>query len=391
MTLVNSSTLPRSGRLYGLIALLIACAIAIFVECRAYGFTPPASELQTELQTGLQTMSVAVALLTVITLAGLWLRKPGALWLTLVVVSFDATLALFLWSMNFHRTSVAASVAVLCAISVLTFWLGPALGRSVGIYQRILFGCVLLFAAWVAFWGLFRPASVARAIPFTVPLLHARFLGAMYLSGAVFMFLGLVGRQWHEVRVVTLTLAVWTGMLGIVSLFHLEAFHWSREQVWFWFFAYICYPLVALWVAWCQRRENDHPEGPELSEVLRSYLYAQGTVAVALALALLFAPQFMTTMWPWKIPVMVAHIYGAPFLSFGVTSLYAARQRTWSEVRISILGTLVFAVGVLTASRIHVQLFNFRTPSAWIWFGGFGLVSVALLLFCCLPSFRTRS
>jgi hypothetical protein len=114
-------------------------------------------------------------------------------------------------------------------------------------------------------------------------------------------------------------------------------------------------------------------------------------VTILLALPLLFAPQFMTTAWPWKIPVTVANIYGAPFLSYGVGSLYAARQRSWSEVRIIIFGTLVFAVGVLTASKIHIQLFNFRTPSAWIWFGGFAFVSFALLLFSCAPALHTRS
>jgi hypothetical protein len=383
MTFANSSTAPRSGLAYGLMALLIPCAIAIFTACRIYSSMQPAS--------GLTTMSWTLTLLTIVTIAGLWLRKPGALWLTLIVVSFAATLTVFFWSMDFHRMLVAMSVVLLCAICVLTFRLGPSLGRSVGVYQRVLFACVLSFAGWVAFWGLFRPTSVARAIPFTVPPLHARFLGAMYLSGAVFMFLGMLGRQWHEVRVVTLTLAVWTGMLGIVSLFHLELFNWSRDQVWFWFFAYICFPLVALWVAWCQRSGSDHPAGAGLADALRFYLYTQGTVAVVLAVSLLFAPQFMTTLWPWKIPVAVAHIYGAPFLSFSTGSLYAARQRAWSEVRIQILGTLVFAVGVLTASRIHIKLFNFQTPSAWIWFGGFGLVSVALLLFCCLPSLRTRS
>jgi hypothetical protein len=212
----------------------------------------------------------------------------------------------------------------------------------------------------------------------------------MYLSGAVFMLLGMLARQWYEIRIVTPALAVWTGMLGIVSLFHIQAFDWTRDQVWFWFFAYICYPLVALWVAWCQRGENEHPGGPELTDVLRVYFYLQGTVAAGLALSLLFAPQFMTALWPWKIPVTVAHIYGAPFLSYGVASLYAARQRTWSEVRIVVFGTLVFAVGVMTASEIHVQLFNFHRPAAWIWFGGFGFVSAALLLFSGLRSFRTR-
>lgn len=383
MTFTNSSTSLRFGPMDAVIALLIPCITAIFAWCRAYGFVRTSP--------GFQMMSVGLALFTMITIAALWLRKPGALWLTLIVVSFAATIALFFWSTGLHRMLIALCVVVLCAVSGLTLRLGPSQGPNVGVYQRVLFGFVLLFAAWVAYWGLFRPSSIARALPFVVPPLHARFLGAMYLSGAVFMLLSALGRQWHEIRVATVILAVWTGMLGIVSLFHLEAFNWSREQVWFWFLAYICYPLVALWIAWCQRRENDHPVGPELAGVLRSYLYLQGIVAVLLALPLLFAPQFMTTVWPWKIPVAVAHIYGAPFLSYGVGSLYAARQRAWGEVRIVILGTLVFAIGVLTASRIHVQLFNFRAPAAWIWFGGFGFVSVALLLFSCLPSFRNRN
>ena len=375
---------PRLGPTDNLMTLLIPCMLIVstvtILGCCTF-IVPPVPKI----------MSVALVLITIIAVAGLLLRKPGGLWLTLIIVSFAATVDLFLWSMNFHRILIALILAVLCAISILTFRLGPSLGRDVGLYERTLFALVLSFAGWVAYWGLFRPAEVARAIPFGVAPLHARFLGAMYLSGAVFMLLAMVAKQWHEIRVVTLLLSVWTGMLGIVSLFHLDAFDWSRDQTWFWFLAYICYPLVALWVTWCQRGDNNHPASSGLADLLRFYLYLQGVTAIVLSLLLLFAPHFMTTMWPWTIPVTVANIYGAPFLSFGIGSLYAARQRSWSEVRTIIFGTLVFATGVLIASRIHVQLFNFRTPSAWIWFGGFGSVCLALLLFSSFPSFRTRT
>ena len=382
MNFPNSSASLRFGPMDGLIALLIPCVTAIYAWSRFNGVAQSGPELQ--------TMSVGLVLLTIITIAGLWLRKPGALWLTLIVISLAATLSLFFWSMNFHRVLVGLDVAVLFAVSMLTFRSGPPLGRDVSLPQRMLFGFVLSFAAWVAYWGLFRPAQIAQALPFSVPPLHARFLGAMYLSGAVFMLLAMLSRHWHEIRVVTLILSVWTGMLGIVSLFHLPAFDWTRSQVWFWFVAYICYPLVALWISWCQRKENDHPTGPDLADALRIYFFLQGSFAVAVAIPLLFVPQFMATVWPWKIPVAVAHIYGAPFLSYGVGSLYAARQRVWSELRIVVFGTLVFAVGVLSASRIHRQLFNFQRPSAWIWFGGFGLVSLVLLVFSAVSSFRVR-
>lgn len=384
MTYTKALTSPRFGPNDTLMTtvipgMLIVSAVTVLAWCT--DIAPPVPKI----------MFAGLALITIIAAIGLSLRKAGALWLTLTVVSFAATIDVFLWSMKFHRILIALNVAVLCAISILIFRLGPSLGLDVGLYERVLFAFVLSFAGWVAYWGLLRPAEVTRAIPFTVAPLHSRFLGAMYLSGAVFMFLAMVARQWQEIRVVTLILSVWTGMLGIVSLFHLGAFDWSRDQAWFWFLAYIAYPLVALWVAWCQRAENDHPCDSELTGLLRSYLYLQGAVTILLALPLLFAPQFMTTAWPWKIPVTVANIYGAPFLSYGVGSLYAARQRSWSEVRIIIFGTLVFAVGVLTASKIHIQLFNFRTPSAWIWFGGFAFVSFALLLFSCAPALHTRS
>jgi len=379
----SPTMLPRSRTTYWLIALLILCAIGIFAACKTYGFERSIPEFH--------VMSLMLAALALMATAGLWLQKPGALWVTLVAVSFAATLDLFLWSMNILRTWIALNVVVLCVIAVLAFRLAPPLGRNVSVYQRVLYACVLCFAAWVAFWGLFRPASVLRALPFTVPPLHARFLGSMYLSGAVFMVLALVAREWYRVRVVTLMLAVWTGMLGIISLFHLNAFAWSRDQTWFWFFAYICFPLVALWIVWCQRSQNDHPAGPHLSPGLRGYLYVQGAAAVLVALALLCAPQFMATVWPWKIPLVLAHLYGAPFLSFGIGSIYAARQQAWSEVRIVTFSTLVFAVSVLVASKLHIKLFDLHSSSAWIWFGGFGFVSVALLLFSVVPSLRNAS
>lgn len=382
MSFSNSSVSLPFGPMDALIVLLIPCVTAIYAWSRFNGFVQSGAYLQ--------AMSVGLVLLTIITIAALWLRASGALWLTLIVVSIAATLLLFFWSMNFHRVLVGLGVAVLFAVSMLTFRIGPPLGLNVRLPQRMLFGFVLTFAAWVAYWGLFRPAQVARAIPFAVPPLHARFLGAMYLSGGVFMLLAMVSRHWHEIRVVTAILFVWTGMLGIVSLFHLPAFDWTQIQVWFWFVAYICYPLVALWISWCQHKQNDHPTGPELADALRVYLYLQGTVAVVVAVPLLFVPQFMATVWPWKIPVAVAHIYGAPFLSYGVGSLYAAQQRVWSEVRIVVFGTVVFAVGVLSASSIHRQLFDFQKPSAWIWFGGFGLVSFVLLVFSAFSSLRVR-
>jgi hypothetical protein len=224
-----------------------------------------------------------------------------------------------------------------------------------------------------------------------VPPLHARFLGAMYLSGATFMLLSLMAHLWAEVRVVTPMISIWTGMLGLVSLFHLEAFDWSRIQVWVWFSAYISYPLIAAWMAWQQRSQTEHAAGPALSAALCRYLYVQGSLVTALALCLLITPMLMTGVWPWNISPILAHIYSAPFLSYGLGSLYAARQQTWGEIRIVVYATLVFTLGVLMASLLHAQLFDWGTLSAWLWFGGFALSTLALALFGSVPALRYKA
>ena len=49
--------------------------------------------------------------------------------------------------------------------------------------ERVYFAAVGLLALWVGVWGFLIPGQVDKALPFLVPPLHARFLGAMYLSG----------------------------------------------------------------------------------------------------------------------------------------------------------------------------------------------------------------
>jgi hypothetical protein len=75
---------------------------------------------------------------------------------------------------------------------------------------------------------------------------------------------------------------------------------------------------------------------------------------------------------------MLAQIYAAPFLSYGLSSLMLSRQQTWPQVRVVVAATFVFAFGVLLASFIHRELFSAANLSTWVWFAGF-LLATALL------------
>jgi hypothetical protein len=373
---------PATSRLRIALAVLLALQfVGLGVLLPAYAFSQPSSAL-------FRAFAVLMALGGLLTLGGVWLRRPWAPWAVLTLLSFKLVIDLFNYALNLDRLLLPLSALINGAIFLLALrWPATPSGR-VTRGQRAFFACVLLLATWVGVWGLFVPAQVALAIPFTVPPLHARFLGAMYLSGATFMALAIGATHWREVRVVVPMIGIWTGMLGFVSLFHLDAFNWERRQTWTWFVAYSAFPIIAAWICWVQRAAPRDAHRTTLAPALRGYWYVQGAALTLLALGLLFAPAAMASLWPWAITPLLAQIYSAPFLSYGLGSLYAARQRHWDEVRIPVYAILVFALGVLTASALHVSLFNFGGPAAWLWFGGFGLATLALATFGLTPAAR---
>ena len=244
--------------------------------------------------------------------------------------------------------------------------------------QRIFFAAVGLLALWVGIWGYFIPSQVDQAIPWLVPPLHARFLGAMYLSGTAFMIGGILAHYYAEVDVMMRVIPVWTGMLFIVSLFYLNEFDYSRTQVWIWFGAYLLYPLIAVWFIWQERSSDEKIAGSSLPAWAQRYFFVQGILVTVLALAMLLVPDFMVNIWPWKITRLLAQIYSAPFLAYGLSSFLLSRKQTWSEVRVVVVATFVFAFGVLLASLIHRPLFSAASLAAWLWFGGFLLATIAL-------------
>jgi hypothetical protein len=368
-------TTARPRQVIALTLLLAAQFVDVGVLFPRHAFTSPLGGPV------LQTFAVGLALFGLLTLYGVWTQRSWGAWAALALVSFKLTIDLYTWALDLDRLLLPLSAAISFGIIALLFRIPAPAGARISRPQKIFFGCVLALAANVGAIGMFFPAHAVNTLPFAVPPLHARFLGAMYLSGATFMALAILARSWHEVRVVTPMVAIWTGMLGLVSLLHLDAFDWAREQVWIWFVAYIAFPLIAAWIAWQQRAVHDPAEGALLGPALRGYLAAQGALVTLLALGLLLAPDALATRWPWAITPLLAQVYSAPFLSYGLGSLLAARQRAWAEVRIVVYATLVFTTSVLAASLVHIGLFAPGAPATWLWFGGFALASAALAAF----------
>lgn len=252
--------------------------------------------------------------------------------------------------------------------------------------QKLYFAAIGLLAVWVGIWGFFVPEHVDKAIPWLVPPLHARFIGAIYFSAVVLMGVAMLATSYDEVRIPVFITTVWTGALFIISLFYLSEFDFKRGPVWFWFAAYIAYPLIGLWLTWTHWNARD-TSAPSLPAWIRNVFLIEGLILTLLALTLLLMPDFMLNLWPWKITRMLAQIYSGPFLAYGLSMLILSRQRTWREVRILAMALVILSIGVLLASSMHKALFISSNPATWIWFGGFALI---LIIHLCMFPFNRK-
>ena len=257
--------------------------------------------------------------------------------------------------------------------------------------QRIFFAVICAAALLVAILGLFNPAFLASIFTWLeLPPLHARFVGAIYAFGAVFMAGCLAARYQAEVRWAVQLIGIWTGMLFVISLLNLSAFDLGLLPVQIWFASYIIYPIISLWMTLQQShlmKAGDLP-GTQLAGWAKGFLFLQGILFSVLAVLLFFAPAFMTTLWPWKVTPVLAQMYAGPLLSYGLGSLLFSRQEKWLGVRAMLPGMLVFTVTTVIISFIHIGLFSFNELPDLLWFGWFILVSlmIAVITFRALQA-----
>lgn len=247
--------------------------------------------------------------------------------------------------------------------------------------QKVFYAVICAAALLVAVLGLFNPAYLASIFTWLVlPPLHARFVGAIYLFGAVFMAGCLLAKRQAEVRWGVQMIGVWTGMLFIISLLNLRAFDFSLLPVQIWFASYIIYPIISILMTIRQpsMMEAAALPGPALARWEKSFLLAQGVIICALAAALFLAPGFMSTLWPWKVTPVLAQMYAGPLLSYGLGSLLFSRQAQVLGVRSILPAMLAFTLTTVIVSLMHVNLFAFNEISDLLWFAVFISATVAL-------------
>jgi hypothetical protein len=234
----------------------------------------------------------------------------------------------------------------------------------------------IVLAGWVAVVGLLFPRHVDIAVPWALPPLHAQVIGALYLSGAVFMAAMARGGPWSRQSVVVPMIAVWTGGLLVVLLAHWDRVARVDATVVVWLVAYAVLPATELRRLWTHRRAaapgvNDQPLW------LTWFLAVAGIGLTGLALVLVVAPGRVAPGWPWPVEPFVLHVYAPPLGAFGLGFLLAA-ARPRADLAILLPSAAVFAAGTLAVSLAHVGLF--RAGAATVtWFAALGVLVAGLI------------
>lgn len=260
-------------------------------------------------------------------------------------------------------------------------------------WHRLYFLIVSGFTAWVGWFGFVEPGQILRALVWPLPPLHARFVGALYVSATVFLLLAAAMHSRAAVEAIVRIALAWTGWLLLITIAHRDLFDPARAQTWFWVVAYVSFPIAAAWLTLRRR-----PALPALAERVlprwaASLWGVQAVVYLCLGLALTFLPAAISAIWPWPISALLAQLYSGPVIGWGVGCLYLARRSDRDASLAPAAGLLVFAALALLGSTWHLAVFTAGRLSSAVWFGCLLAILIAALslLRAALPWSRTST
>ncbi len=193
-------------------------------------------------------------------------------------------------------------------------------GRGVILPLRIL-SAIAAVLVTIAGTQLFALADQTDAyFAWTIkPPITAAFLGAAYWA-SLFLLLDIVfGTAWRHARAGLFSILAFTTIVLIVTLLHLDRFHFGSEEplpvaaAWAWLIVYITTPIAFAATLWLQVRAPgaDAPRVGPLPALLRLLFLLQTMIFAIFGAALLLVPVAAAAWWLWPLSPLTAQAVGA--------------------------------------------------------------------------------
>jgi hypothetical protein len=209
------------------------------------------------------------------------------------------------------------------------------------------------------------------------PPLTAAFLGAAYWASLALNLLASRERVWARIRIAVVPGLVFTTLILIATLIHLDRFHLGagssdalgRAVAWIWLVAYIVIPplTLAALVAQVRLPGRDPPREALLPPWMRTALAAQGLAMVVLGVTLFAAPASTASLWPWPLTPLTARATAAWLCGIGLTAALAALENDLRRIRpvLAAYAVVVVLDGVAIARYPHTP--DWSGAGAWLY------------------------
>ena len=224
------------------------------------------------------------------------------------------------------------------------------------------------------------------------PYITAAFLGAAYWAAVPVEVIAARQRSWAAARVAVPSIWLFTALTLVVTLVHVDKFHFSSPTLsaqgaaWFWLAIYAGVPVAMLLISWHQIRVpgGDPPRGPSPPKWMRIVLLVQGGGMLAFGAGLLLAPLAVGAVWPWTLTALTGRAIGAWLVGIGFAAVHATRENDVTRIKPLEGGYTAFAVLQLVAIARYSGDVTWSSAAAWVYLA-FLLSILFIGLFRWLP------
>jgi hypothetical protein len=245
---------------------------------------------------------------------------------------------------------------------------------TVGLRRLLLVASVLVFLAGLELY--LWTEQTDRYFAWTIkPPITAASLGAAYWASFVLELLSARERVWARARLAVPPVLVFTVLMLLATLAHLDRFHFgspnavARGVAWAWLAIYVSVPVagVVLLVRQLRIPGGDPPRRAPLPLWTRLLLAVHALVMLPLGIVLLLAPQTSAALWPWMLTPLTARAVGAWLVGLGVAAGAACWENDFGRIRVgSITYALLAALQFIALARYPGAL-DRGSPSAWLY------------------------
>lgn len=208
----------------------------------------------------------------------------------------------------------------------------------------------------------------------SVPLTIA-FLGAGYWAAGVLEFLGARQRVWVRARIAIPTVFIFTSLTLIVTLLHLDRFHFhsplliTRVMTWFWLLVYASVaPSLGVLLIMQLRVAGKDPRRQTPGPLWLWIIFAiQALIMIPLGLILLITPDVGIAIWPWDLTTLTGRAIGAWVFSVGIAALHIALEHDLERVEAATLSYSAVGLFELTALARFASAVNWNMVNTWIY------------------------